>query len=151
MNTKNLIAIIQFAIENEDEAYEFYKDAASLVKDPTLKETFADLADEELEHKKFLNDFLAGDRKEFKLDEFNDYKVAETIEKPKLSVKMNFSDAISLAVKKEEEAMEMYESLAKASLDEDIKELFLNLMKMEQMHKAKLEDIYVNVAFGEVW
>lgn len=151
MNTENLIAIIQFAIENEDEAYEFYKDAASLVKDPTLKETFADLADEELEHKKFLNDFLAGDRKEFKLDEFNDYKVAETIEKPKLSVKMNFSDAISLAVKKEEEAMEMYESLAKASLDEDIKELFLNLMKMEQMHKAKLEDIYVNVAFGEVW
>lgn len=151
MKTNDFISIIQFAIENEVEAYEFYNDASGLVKDPFLKETFENLAKEELEHKKFLSDFLAGDRKEFKLDEFNDYKIAETIDKPRLSVNMNFSDAISLAIKNEQEAMDMYKSLAEANLDPEIKSLFLKLMTMEQMHKARLEEIFVNVAFGEVW
>lgn len=47
--------------------------------------------------------------------------------------------------------MDMYKNLANICLDEEQKKLFFELMKMEQMHKAKLEDIYVNVAYAEVW
>lgn len=151
MKTDEFKSIIQFAIDNEVESYEFYTEASLLVKDDTLKETFEDLAKEELEHREFLKDFLSSGIKEIKLDEFKDYKIADTIEKPQLSVKMNFQDAISLAVKKEQEAMDMYNGLADICLEEDQRQLFLGLMKMEQMHKAKLEDIYINVAFGEVW
>lgn len=151
MKINEFVLIIEFAIENEVEAYEFYKDASEIIKDPVLKETFTDLAKEELEHKKFLKEFLSGERKEFLLDEFQDYKIADTLDKPKLSVNMKFSDAISLAIKNEQEAMMMYKVLADANLDNEVKSLFLKLMEMEQMHKAKLEEIYVNVAFGEVW
>lgn len=151
MKTDEFKSIIQFAIDNEVESYEFYTEVSLLVKDDTLKETFEDLAKEELEHREFLKDFLSSGIKEIKLDEFKDYKIADTIEKPQLSVKMNFQDAISLAVKKEQEAMDMYNGLADICLEEDQRQLFLGLMKMEQMHKAKLEDIYINVAFGEVW
>lgn len=36
-------------------------------------------------------------------------------------------------------------------LDEEQKKIFIELMKMEQMHKVRLEDVYVTVAYGEVW
>lgn len=143
--------IIDFAINNEVEAYEFYRDAAIKVIDPQLKDVFEDLAKEELEHKQFLKDFAAGGLESIKLDEVSDYKIAETLDKPKLSVDMSFADAISLAIKNEQEAMEMYNKLAAACLDEEHKKLFVELEKMEIMHKTRLEDIYINVAYAEVW
>ena len=41
-----------------------------------------------------------------------DYKVAETVDMPRLSLDMKPAEAIALAMKKEEEAMRMYLSLA---------------------------------------
>ncbi len=144
-------SIIEFAVNNEVEAYEFYRDAALKVQDQHLKETFEELAEEELKHKKFLKDFLDSGADEIKVSEVSDYKLAETIDKPKLTVEMKFADAIGLAIKNEEEAMNMYKNLSNICLDEEQQKLFLGLMKMEQMHKTRLEDIYVNVAYNEVW
>ena len=151
MKNDEFRSIIDFAVENEVEAYEFYRDAALKIKDKHLKEVFEDLAKEELEHKRFLTEFLASDVEEIKLDEFKDYKVSETIDKPKLSIEMNFAEAIALAIKNEEEAMFMYSNLAEACLDKSQMDLFLGLMKMEQLHKVKLEKIYLEVAYAEVW
>ena len=151
MKSANLRSIIDFAVENELDAYEFYRDAAEKVDDDFLRETFEDLASEELEHKKFLQEFLVSEVEEIRLKEFSDYKISETIDKPELTVAMKFSDAIALAIKNEEEAMFMYQSLAEACVDKEHEKLFMGLMEMEKMHKAKLEEIYLNVAYGEVW
>lgn len=151
MKNEDLRSIIDFAVENEIESYEFYKNAEEKVKDDFLKQTFKDLATDELEHKKFLENFLVSDIEEIKLKEFSDYKISETIDKPELTVEMKFEDAIALAIKNEEEAMYMYKSLSEACVDEEHGKLFLGLMEMEQMHKSKLEEIYLNVAYGEVW
>ncbi len=151
MKNNDIKSIIKFAVENEVEAYEFYMGATNKVKDQHLKETFQELAKEELEHKKFLEEFLASDVERIEINGTIDYKIAETIDKPKLTVEMSFSDAIALAIKNEEEAMVMYKNLADICIDEEQKKIFLGLMKMEQMHKAKLEDIYINVAYAEVW
>ena len=56
-------------------------------------------------------------------DETKDYKVAESIEKPKLSLGMKTADAIVLAIKNEEEAMEMYKKMAKCSTDAEQKKM----------------------------
>lgn len=151
MKSEDLRSIIDFAVENEIESYEFYRGAAEKVEDAFLKETFQDLAADELEHKEFLQDFLVSDVEEIKLNEFSDYKISETIDKPELNVEMKFTDAIALAIKNEEEAMFMYQSLAEACVDKEHEKLFLGLMEMEKMHKAKLEEIYLNVAYAEVW
>lgn len=147
----DLISIIEFAIDNEVDAFEFYRDAALKIEDTYLKETFEDLAEEELEHKKFLEDFLKTDVKTMKFSKVSDYKISETIDKPELSVEMKFSEALALAIKNEEEAMYMYKNLAEAASDNNHKDMFLGLMDMEQMHKTKLEEIYLNAAYGEVW
>jgi len=73
------------------------------------------------------------------------------VDAPRLSLSMKPADAIALAMKKEQEAMEMYEGLAKAATEEEELHLFMNLAKMEQGHKAKMENLYNQVAFAEVW
>ncbi len=151
MTREELKSIIAFAVENEVEAYQFYKDAAERLEDEGLKETFEDLAKEELQHKKFLEDFLENKTDEINIDVEADYKVAETVEKPPLSMDMTFAEAIQLAMKNEEEAMDMYQQLADAVKDKKEKDIFTGLRDMEKMHKTRLEDIYVNAAFVEVW
>ncbi|MFA7303089.1 MAG: ferritin, partial [Methanoregula sp.] len=50
------------------------------------------------------------------------------------------------------EAMQMYTQLAGLSADMEQKFLFTQLANMESGHKARLEDIYVNMAFPEnIW
>ena len=152
MKNNELKEIIEFAVNNEVDSYQFYKDAAGKIADENLRKTFEELADEELKHQKFLEDFLASGVNEIEIDEFNDYKVSESVDTaPQLSIEMNFADAIGLAMKKEEEAMNMYKSLAEVCLDKEKKDLFDGLAKMEQMHKARLEEIYTNASYAEVW
>jgi rubrerythrin len=152
MPNAKLRKIITFAIEKEIGAYEFYHNASKkITSDKNLIKTFEDLAVEESKHRKFLEDFLNGELHEFHLADVPDYHVSEGVEKPELSTEMKFVDAIALAMKNEEEAMTMYADLANASQDASQKELFDELAKMEAMHKARLEDIYVNAAFTEIW
>ena len=149
---KNYKEILKMAVGNEVEAYEFYRDAAAKMKDPAMKKTFMELADEESGHKVLLEGFLSNEMKDMKFSDEKDYKVAETVEAPQtLSTDMAFKDAIALAMKKEQEAMEMYQQFADASEGAKQKETFLELAKMERGHKVRLEDIYTNIAFIEVW
>lgn len=149
---KNYKEILQMAVGNEVEAYEFYRDAAAKMKDPAMKKTFQELADEESGHKVLLEGFLSNEMKDMKFINEKDYKVAETVEAPQtLSTDMAFKDAIALAMKKEQEAMEMYQQFADASEGAKQKETFLELAKMEKGHKVRLEGIYTDIAFIEVW
>ncbi|MGI6430677.1 MAG: ferritin family protein [Synergistaceae bacterium] len=149
---KNYKEILKMAVGNEVEAYEFYRDAAAKMKDPAMKKTFMELADEESGHKVLLEGFLSNEMKDMKFSDEKDYKVAETVEAPQtLSTDMAFKDAIALAMKKEQEAMEMYQQFADASEGAKQKETFLELAKMEKGHKVRLEGIYTDIAFIEVW
>jgi rubrerythrin len=150
MKTDEYKKIIKFAIANEIEAYDFYKGVSGKVKDAGLKKTFAELAEEEAKHRKFLEGLSSG-KGQMHFDESKDYKVAESIEKPKLSLSMKPADAIALAVKNEQEAMEMYKKMADCSTDTEQKKMFQSLSNMEQGHKVKLEDTFTNMAFPEVW
>ena len=150
MTTEQYIDILKMAVGNEIEAYEFYKGVSDKVKDAGLKKIFAELADEEAKHRKFLEGLTSG-KTTMHFDETKDYKVAESIEKPKLSVSMKPADAIALALKNEQEAMDMYTEMASCSTDAEQKKMFQSLANMEQGHKVKLEDTFTNMAFPEVW
>jgi rubrerythrin len=54
-------------------------------------------------------------------------------------------------MKKEEEAMKAYNEMARVSSNPDQSQEFLELAAMEQGHKTKLENLYTNMAFPEVW
>lgn len=143
--------VIDFAIGDEVKTYKFYKEAAEKIDEPSIKEIFEKLALEELEHKRFLEEFAESDENKIVIEVEVDYDIASTIDKPELSTDMKFSDAIALAIKKEEEAMDMYKTLAGSSDDGEVQDLFLGLVDMERLHKTRLEEIWTTVGYSEVW
>ena len=151
MDRELVKGIIEFAIENEVESYEFYRDAAEKIKESDLIDIFKDLAQEELNHKSFLEKFLLSEENEMTLREPTDYNISSTLDTPELTTNMSFKDAINIAIKKEEEAMVMYAALSNDVSDEEAKNLFKELEKMEKIHKVKLEKIYLDVAYAEAW
>lgn len=154
-NTKKITSareVLEFAIQAEINANAFYMDAAQKISgNPELKIIFEDLAAEEAKHEMFLKNFLEGGTADFVMEEVEDYGVSETIERPELSTNMNFADAIALAVKNEEDAMAMYNRLAVSAPNAEDKKLFYELEKMEAQHKVRLEEIFTNASYGEVW
>jgi rubrerythrin len=143
--------ILRFAVQNELDSYEFYLAASQKAKDKSVKKMFEELAEDELNHKKTLEEYLGSDAKPLIFAQSVDYKVSETVEKPEPSVDMKFVETVALAMKNEQEAMEMYTLMANLSQDDEQKRIFEALATMEKGHKARLEDIYNNAAFVEVW
>ena len=151
MNAKDAKKIIANAIDNEVEAYTFYRGIADKVKDKALKSLFTELAAEEKKHREFLQGMLDKDVAKMKFDTSHDYKVADAIPVPELSADMKPIEGIVVAIKKELQAMQMYTQLANLSTDTETQLLFQQLANMERGHKARLEDLYTNMAFPEVW
>jgi rubrerythrin len=143
--------IISTAIDKEVEAYTFYRGVADKVKNPALKMLFSELAGEEKKHREFLQGMLTKDVTKMHFDTSHDYKVADALPMPALTVDMKPLDGIVISIQRELEAMQMYTQLAGLSKDVETQLLFSQLANMERGHKARLEDIYTNMAFPEVW
>ena len=151
MNLDQYKEIIEFAIAGEKEAQEFYTVAAYKTDDPYLKKMFEQFAKDEKGHEKILKGILSKGAINLYFDESTDYKVAETVDTPKLTTDMKPADAIALAMKKEEEAMKQYTDLAEACKDPGQKIVFLDLASMERGHKLKMEKAFVDIGYTEVW
>jgi rubrerythrin len=151
MDKREFESIMDMAIAGEVEAYQFYLDVANRVADASLKKIFGDFAQEEKGHEAMLGNIKEKEIQNFSFASGPDYKVSEAVDLPKLSLEMKPVDAITLAMKKEEAAMKMYNELAAATSDPEKQKIFTSLAKMEEGHKAKMENLYTQTAFPEVW
>jgi rubrerythrin len=143
--------IIANAVKAEVAANKFYGSVAKKTKDARLKKLFKALADEEIQHKLTLKSYLAKGAGEIQFSESADYKVGDELPTPPLTPDLKPVDGLVIAIKNELAAMQMYTQLAKASADKAQKKVFMELASMERGHKKKLEDLYTNMAFPEVW
>ncbi|MEI6809564.1 MAG: ferritin family protein [bacterium] len=150
-NSSILDNIFDLAIGREQSANRFYTDLARMVKNTSVKETFTSLAKEELSHEALLKTLKADPGLQSKLKPSKDYRVAESESQPAISEDMPLSNAVALAMKKEQQAAELYRSLAKSSTDADTRTLFENLTNMELGHKNKLEALFVDIGYPEVF
>jgi rubrerythrin len=144
MNFESFEEIIQFAIEKEKEAAAFYEDASSHEPYAGGKEIFKGFAQEERKHQTLLEGFLKGEKKasDYKLEwipdmKRSDYMVDMTYEKG-----MHYSDALRLAMKREEKSLELYNALRKKTNNEEIIKVFQMLAQEEAKHKLALETLY---------
>lgn len=144
--------ILSMAVTREIEAYEFYKQVGEKVSDKEVKKIFKELSDEELGHRDFLEKLKLEPVMMKKIEPPKaDYKVAEATELPPFSINMKPADAIALAMKKEQQAVEFYRSMADFSGDSEIKEKFNNLASMELNHKHRLENVFVDIGYPEAF
>ena len=151
MNLSEYKDIIKHAIANEVEARKFYEDAAGTLADPYLKKLFTTLAEEEKKHRDILTQIFTSNTIDRYFSETRDYKVAETVDEPELSMDMKPADAFALAMKKEEAAMKQYNEMAALCDDEEKRQVFLDLAAMERDHKLKMEAAFTDVGYPEVW
>jgi len=151
MNFEDFQKIITNAIDSEVESYAFYKSVADRVEDASLKTLFLDLAEDEKGHREYLQGLLLRDAKQMHFVAARDYRVTDSLEEPVLSTDMKPLDGLVLAIKKELQAAQMYTQLAAASADAEQQTVFVQLANMEKGHKARLEDIYTNMAYPEAW
>lgn len=151
MKSDDAKKIISTAIDREVEAFTFYRTISDKVKDAALKKLFGELAGEEKQHREFLQGMLSKDVSKMHFDAKKDYMVVNAMPSPPLTADLKPLDGLVLAIKKELEAMQMYTQLANLSADTEQKFLFSQLANMESGHKARLEDLYTNMAFPEVW
>ena len=151
MNQDEFKKIISLAIEREVEAYTFYRAVSDKVKEKNIKSIFNDLAEDEKKHKLTLEGFLKKAPEKLQFSESKDYKIVDALPTPSLTADLKPVEGLVIAIKNELEAMQMYTQLANASTDQAQKNIFLELASMERGHKSRLEDIYTNMAFPEVW
>lgn len=145
-----LEAIIKSAIDQEELSHNFYQRLAGLVTQPETKNTLEYLAKEELEHKAFLQSCfsprgctLAG--------EAQNVHLAEILAVPAISNEMSPKEALAIAAKREEGAYRFYQALANLQPPGEVQAFLNKMAKVELQHKEKVEYLYDNAAFPEVW
>jgi rubrerythrin len=141
--------LLDFAIDREQEAHDFYMDLAGRAKRPDTKDLLTRLAKEELGHKKKLEAIKSGNRsfpaaKDVTAVEIDDYLVDVEPDS-----KLNYEDALILAVKREEEAFILYTDLSKLAGDGELKRIFLGLAQEEAKHKLRFEIEYKKTFLDE--
>jgi rubrerythrin len=152
MNSDEIDELFSVAIGREIEANEFYKAVAKRVRNPAVAEIFSDLAREEHGHMEVLEKYKHDPTLEMKIQApVSDFKIAESMNLPRLSPDAKPADAIALAMKKEQQAVEFYRALALRSSDSALKQVLDNLANMELVHKHRLENAFVEIGYPEVF
>ena len=142
MDSKPLIDIIDFAIQNEQDAYQFYTDLAAKMTQPAMKKVFEDFANEELGHKAKLQAIKEGRITPNAVKEVIDLKIGDYLVDVEPTPDMDYQQALIVAMKQEKAAYRLYTSLAAKVSFKDLRDIFLMLAQEEAKHKLRFEVEY---------
>ena len=136
--------IIDFAINEEQQAAKFYTALAAKADRPDSREMFQDFAREETSHEAklvrikhdlvplpTLESIPGGSQAGYTLED-----------EPDPDPNMPLQDAMLLAIRKETSAFKLYTNLAEAAQNEQFRQVLLGLAQEEAKHKSRLEAHY---------
>ncbi len=145
--------IITVAISNEENAEQFYREAAETVKLDHARKTLLELAREEVSHADFLRKVLnegfeqiLQHRPDASVD---DVHIVDYLSIPELNAYSNLQDILTVAMKREQIAFEFYDSMAQMVTEPKLKGVLNKLAEVEAGHKTRLQDIYEREFFQE--
>jgi rubrerythrin len=136
--------IVQYAIDKEIEAAEFYAKAAETIRLEGAKAVLNGYAEEERKHEQILKELKANKAKiaEYKFENIPNIKRSDFLVDMEYSPDMDYVDLMRLAMKREEKASKLYGTLAKSTDDPQHAEFFKMLEQEEAKHKIELETLY---------
>ncbi len=130
--------ILDYAIGEEQAAYEFYSRLAGQAQSSAMQETFESFAYEELKHKVKLEAIKFGGTLRPAEKQVVDLQIGDYLVEVPAAPEMDYRGALVLAMKKEKAAFKLYSDLA-AAADENVKATFLALAQEEAKHKLRFE------------
>lgn len=146
MDFKDLNAVIEFAIEKEIEAAEFYQNASQHEQFSGKKQMLEEFSAEERKHEALLKDLKAGNIGE-KLAHYDykwivDIKRSDYVHAVEYHAGMAYHELLMLAMKREEAALKLYNELLDHAETAEQKKVFKMLCQEEAKHKLALETMY---------
>lgn len=134
--------ILDFAIDQEQQAFQFYTDLAGRMDRPWMSKIFSNFANEEMGHKRKLAEIKQGKRLVPAEKKVLDLKIGDYLVDVDPDAPMDYQQALVLAMKKEKKAFKMYTDLAAAMDDKALEDTFLALAQEEAKHKLRFEIEY---------
>ena len=143
---RSIDEVLDFAINREIEAQDFYMKLADFVENPEMAKVLSDLASEELEHKAKLEAVKAG---EISIDEevVGNLGITSHVKDVEPYAKMSYVDLLVVGMKKEETSRKLYADLATIARKHELKDIFLKLAQEEAEHKLRFEIEYDLMTF----
>ena len=144
MPFKTIDEIIDYALEKEREAVEFYKDLSQKEIFSGAKSVFQGFSKEEEKHVALLEGFSENKERlaEYKFEWIPDIKRSNYIVEIAYEAGMHYLDILRLAMKREEKSLQLYNDLQGKADDADVVKLFKVLAQEEATHKRALETLY---------
>lgn len=140
--------VLEFAIDREIEANQFYSDLALRAENTAMRKVFEDFAKEELGHKSKL-EAMKKNQVITPAGKVTDLKIADYTVDVEPGPNMDYTDALILAMKKEKASFHLYTDLADVVENHAQRELFLGLAQEEARHKLRFEMEYDTVVLKE--
>jgi len=149
MSIKKFNEILNYAIERENEAAEFYRYMQDIVKFESQKELLKEYQLMEESHARALKTINESSIEESDVSQIEDLKISDYMVKRQPSSEMTYQDIIITAMKREEAAYKLYTEMSNNISEPKIKKLFEKLAEEELKHKVHFEKIYDDEFFQE--
>jgi rubrerythrin len=135
-------AVLDFAINEEEQAAQFYRELSGRMEKPWMQRVFEEFALEEEGHKALLLEVKQGRKLVPAEAKVQDLKISDYVVDAAPKPDMDYQEALILAMKKEKAAFKIYNDLAASTENEDLRQSFLTLAQEEAKHKLRFEIEY---------
>ena len=142
MTAAEFFELIDFAIEQEQEAVEFYTELAAKARATHIRAVLEEFAQQERGHKAKLVAVRARGSVQASQSPVVDLKIADYLTDPRPDSNLDYRTALVIAMQKEKAAYRLYQDLARQCDDPELKEVFGFLAQEEAGHKLMFETEY---------
>jgi len=153
---RSYVNSLDIAIEKERDSYTFYEKASETVTNMGVREFFKELKEEEIRHERILTDYRDRITAENRIDpadlsirNVRDLGISRTLLSLDMDGDTGIQDALIIAMKREEKAVELFHNLSVTTPDAGLKALFEKLREEEIKHLKRIETMYDDVIYAE--
>jgi len=134
--------ILDYAIDQEQQAADFYTDLAGRAEKAGMKDILLDFATEEQSHKERLLAVKTGEYELTPEQEVLDLKISDYLVEVGATENISYQDALIVAMKRERAAFQLYTDMAAKVPEGHLKEVLEGLAREEAKHKLFFESEY---------
>ena len=134
--------VITFAVDREDAAYRLYKRAAELSTSIASRIMFEELAAEEVSHKDIFSKIDKEKAENHKLCKLPESSIAKYLGDVTVQENLTYSEILAYALKAEDNAYQLYKTVAGMTEDPELKKVLINFADVELGHRRKIEALY---------
>ncbi len=139
---KTVEEILDYAIDLEQQAADFYAEVAENAETAGMKKVLLDFSKEEKRHKQILLSVKADEHKLTPEKKVLDLKISDYLVEIPLHNKLSYQDALIIAMKREQAAYELYSNMAAELPEGHLKTVINGLAVEEAKHKLFFESEY---------